>query len=399
MKKKCERRHFLTRVRGIREFRSHLSLSSVSSAALDMRAFASNPRAALGCRAVRQQAARPASPAKPLCASRPSKISSSSSSPTISSSSFRPRPLSPPLPPPRALGQTEPSGGGVGTSFEGVYGPWTLTETDVLEVRAYRASLCVSAAAFAACVLGSGGLAGGFDAAGSSSPPPLPAPVVDALAATSAAALGAALTLVHVYVTPLKRLLQVLWAVGCAGAVAVAAGHGVLSEDASTSEVALSASSSIAAAVASDPGSIWLVGPAAAAATGLAFKEGICFGKLEAALLFLAIPSLCLFHLFAPAVGVPEAFIVPLERLGSVMVSTFALVFAFSKLSQPEAEDIGDKSVFTFRKLKPEEQAAALERVRVRAAFGGGGSSGEDGGGGRGSRSSGSGGSSSEEDY
>lgn len=327
----------------------------------------------------------------------------SSSSPAISSlQSPRRGPLLLLPSPPRALGQTEPSGGGVGTSFEGVYGPWTLTEADVLEVRAYRASLCVSAVAFAACVLGSGGLAGGFGAAGSSSPPPpLPSPAVDALAATSAAGLGAALTLVHVYVTPLKRLLQVLWVVGCCGAVAVAAGHGVLSEDASTSEVAVSASLSIAAAIAGDPGSIWLVGPAAAAATGLAFKEGICFGKLEAALLFLAIPSLCLFHLFAPAVGVSEAFVVPLERLGSVMVSSFALVFAFSKLSQPEAEDIGDKSVFTFRKLKPEEQAAALQRVRVRAAFGGGGGDGGPaggGGGGRGGRSSSSG-SSSEEDY
>ena len=82
--------------------------------------------------------------------------------------------------------------------------------------------------------------------------------------------------------------------------------------------------------------------------------------------------------------GVPEALVVPLERLGSVMVATFALAFAFSKLSQPEAEDIGDKSVFTFRKLRPEEQAAALDRVRRRAAGVGG---------------DGSGSSSSEDDY
>jgi len=290
----------------------------------------------------------------------------------------------------------------------------------VLEVRAYRASLCVSAAAFALCVLGSGGLAGsGFDASSASSSfplAPLPAQAVDALAVASAVGLGAALALVHVYVTPLKRFLQLLWALGCVGAVAVAAGHGVLTEggDAASSStnaaaaaaeaISVSTSSSIAAAIASDPSSIWLVGPAAAAATGLAFKEGICFGKLEAALLFLAIPSLCLFHLFAPSVGVSEAFVVPLERLGSVMVSAFALAFAFGKLSQPEAEDIGDKSVFDFRKLGPAEQAAALEKVRRRAAFGAGGGVGEragfgGGGGGGGGGGNGSGSSSSEDEY
>ena len=328
-----------------------------------------------------------------LRAARPaSRSSSTSSMPAISPASSSSQPRRPlllrrRLPPPlSALGQTEPTRGGVGTSFDGVYGPWTLTEADVLEVRAYRASLCVSAAAFALCVLGSGGLTGGFgsDAASSASQPLLPAPAVDALAAASAASLGTSLALVHVYVTPLKRFLQLLWLLGCAGGVAVAAGHGVLSENASTAEVAVSASTSIAAAIAGDPGSIWFVGPAAAAATGLAFKEGICFGKLEAALLFFAIPSLCLFHLLAPAVGVYEPAIVPLERLGTMMVSVFALVFAFSKLTQPEAEDIGDKSVFTFRKLRPEEQVAAIEKARMRAAFGGrgDGSSGPAGGGG-----------------
>ena len=227
--------------------------------------------------------------ARPTCKSERSSSPAIFSSPSLSSSSSpsRPRPPSPPrrrlrrLPPLSALGQTEPSRGGVGTSFEGVYGPWTLTEADVLEVRAYRASLCVSAAAFALLVVGSGGLAGFDDASASAAAsssslplPRLPAQAVDALAATSAAGLGAALALVHVYVDPLKKALQLLWLLGCAGAVAVAAGHGVLSEDAATAEVAVSASSSIAAAVASDPGSIWFVGPAAAAATGLAFKEG-----------------------------------------------------------------------------------------------------------------------------
>ena len=32
--------------------------------------------------------------------------------------------------------------------------------------------------------------------------------------------------------------------------------------------------------------SLWLIGPFFAAITGLAFKEGICYGKLECAALF-----------------------------------------------------------------------------------------------------------------
>lgn len=38
--------------------------------------------------------------------------------------------------------------------------------------------------------------------------------------------------------------------------------------------------------VADHRSSLWLIGPFFAAITGLAFKEGICYGKLECAALF-----------------------------------------------------------------------------------------------------------------
>ena len=46
--------------------------------------------------------------------------------------------------------------------------------------------------------------------------------------------------------------------------------------------------------VASHPGAVWAVGPFFAAVTGVAFKEGVCYGKPECAVLFFLTPALLL---------------------------------------------------------------------------------------------------------
>ena len=46
--------------------------------------------------------------------------------------------------------------------------------------------------------------------------------------------------------------------------------------------------------VGSHPEAVWGIGPFFAALTGVAFKEGVCYGKLECALLFLLTPALLL---------------------------------------------------------------------------------------------------------
>ena len=83
---------------------------------------------------------------------------------------------------------------------------------------------------------------------------------------------------------------------------------------------------------------IWAVGPLFAAVTGVAFKEGVCYGKPECALLF-ATPALLLVHLggFAPS-SVEQALLVAFNVLAGV--------FAARKYTQPIKDDIGDKSVF-----------------------------------------------------
>ena len=46
--------------------------------------------------------------------------------------------------------------------------------------------------------------------------------------------------------------------------------------------------------VGSHPGAVWAVGPFFAAVTGVAFKEGVCYGKPECAALFFMTPALLL---------------------------------------------------------------------------------------------------------
>lgn len=46
--------------------------------------------------------------------------------------------------------------------------------------------------------------------------------------------------------------------------------------------------------VGSHPGAVWAIGPLFAAVTGVAFKEGVCYGKPECAALFFMTPALLL---------------------------------------------------------------------------------------------------------
>ena len=92
-----------------------------------------------------------------------------------------------------------------------------------------------------------------------------------------------------------------------------------------------------------------MIGPLFAAFTGLAFKEGACYGKPEAFFLFLMTPIMCLGHLTGLASGEVETFFVATWMLGF-------LVFAGRKYTQAVKDDIGDKSVFTFRGLKTDQE-------------------------------------------
>ncbi|GAQ87638.1 hypothetical protein KFL_003660200 [Klebsormidium nitens] len=224
--------------------------------------------------------------------------------------------------------------------YQGMYGPWSVDEADEREVFLYRAGIVTSAACFTLGALAA------FVPSDSPLSPALRS-LLDPLAVVGAGSLGLSLVLVHMYVTPIKRFMQALWAVGVFGSVLTALNF------------AAPEGTPLAVYVAEHRGAVWAVGPLFASLTGLAFKEGLCYGKLEAALMFLVIPATLLGHLAGADSNV---------ELGLLAVWTaLYVVFASRKFTQAVKDDIGDKSVFMFNDLseaEKEKRLAALEQQR-----------------------------------
>ncbi|KAJ0560216.1 hypothetical protein HanHA300_Chr06g0209011 [Helianthus annuus] len=165
---------------------------------------------------------------------------------------------------------------------------------------------------------------------------------IDVLYAVGAGGLGLSLVLIHIYVTEIKRTLQALWVLGVVGSVAA--------------KVCLAHDESLVQYVVDNPVAVWFVGPLFAALTGLVFKEGLCYGKLEAGILTFIIPSVLLGHLS----GLMDDG-VKVGLLGAWM--TLFVIFAARKFTQPIKDDIGDKSVFTFKALPEEEKKALIQKL------------------------------------
>lgn len=85
---------------------------------------------------------------------------------------------------------------------------------------------------------------------------------IDLLYAVGAGGLGLSLFLIHIYVTPIKRSLQALWAIGVVGSLATYI------------NLAHPSNESLAQYVVHNPLAVWFIGPLFASLTGLVFKEG-----------------------------------------------------------------------------------------------------------------------------
>uniref|UniRef100_A0A453MHX7 Integral membrane protein n=4 Tax=Aegilops tauschii subsp. strangulata TaxID=200361 RepID=A0A453MHX7_AEGTS len=225
------------------------------------------------------------------------------------------------------------------TVYNGVYGPWSVDDADVREVLLYRAGLVTAAASF--LVAASGAFLPEGNAVGDAV-----RQGADLFYAAGAGGLGLSLVLIHIYVTPIKRFLQALWAVGVLGSVGTYA------------LAARPLDEGLVRYVLEHPGAMWFVGPTFAALTGLVFKEGLCYGKLEAGILTFVIPILLLGHLS----GLMDDG-TKMSLLG-VWMALFT-VFAARKFQQPIKDDIGDKSVFIFNALPEEEKKALLQRLEA----------------------------------
>ncbi|CAL8468689.1 g8229 [Coccomyxa elongata] len=214
--------------------------------------------------------------------------------------------------------------------YRGVYGEWEVEESDVKEVLGYRAGISVAAAAL---LLDSAIALGAVDGTALQ----FLREWQDALCLVGAGGLGVSLVLIHIYVAPLKRFLQLLWAAGVMGGISIMATQ----------------SQPLTEYVASHPGAVWFVGPFFAAVTGVAFKEGVCYGKPECAVLFFITPALLLGHLSGM---LPQSA----ERTLLLAFLVTSLIFAGRKYTQPIKDDIGDKSVFQFLAMSEEQQQELL---------------------------------------
>lgn len=219
-------------------------------------------------------------------------------------------------------------------TYRGQFGNWQIDSNDRLEVYSYRLGLSATALTFATAT-----------AANVFSLPTLASPhSTIILAALGTTGLLISLIQIHIYVTPLKRFLQLLWLTGVFGGAYLFFSQ---AQPTDTSLVTL---------VSQQPSSVWLIGPLFASLTGVCFKEGVCYGKGEAFLLTAIIPIWLLGQLstFIPQQG---------EQGLAVLVAFLLLLFAGRKYTQPVKDDIGDKSVFEFFKLSDDEQQRKLKEL------------------------------------
>lgn len=223
--------------------------------------------------------------------------------------------------------------------YQGKYGQWKVEDEDRLEVFGYRLGLNLAVAA----TVGQGLRAFLPEAQASSSLSLFLAHSQNIALFVGLTGFGASLQLIHVYVDPLKKMLQVFLALGVLGTIFI-----------STSELYSSSSSAyygVIDFVVDQRWTVWAVGPIFAALTGVSVKEGLCYGKFECAGLALLTPVLLLSHLNGATTSMEKILLAPWLFLMTV--------FAARKWTQGIEEDIGDKSVFMYIKNQRERNTGS----------------------------------------
>jgi uncharacterized integral membrane protein len=201
------------------------------------------------------------------------------------------------------------------TVYQGQFGDYTITASDRWEVMLYRSSLAVMAFCFSLgslLVLDQGGSSQNGEG-------------LTILYTLFCLALGVSLKLIHIYLIPLQRLLQICWGIGCLSSVAI----GLMTSD------------PLWVTLYTHPVTLWGVGFLFVALNGIFFKEAFCFHRIETKILTPLVPILVLGHMMG---------ILPIE-VEKVLLLTWSglfVVFALRKVWQAIPDDIGDKSVFDY---------------------------------------------------
>lgn len=207
--------------------------------------------------------------------------------------------------------------------YQGQFGDFTITKSDRTGVIIYRTGLMVAAVSFA---IGSGLVL--------FSPQPAAIQAITPLYTCFSLALGVSLLTIHIYMKLLHQILQLFWIIGSISAFIF--GH--------------FDSQPFAITIYNQPLTIFGIGFTFAALTGIFFKEGFCFHRLETKILTPLVPLLLLGHL----TGILST------QAEQVLLGIWAilfLVFALRKTVQNIPDDIGDKSVFDYLENQREAKA------------------------------------------
>lgn len=208
--------------------------------------------------------------------------------------------------------------------YQGQFGEFRITESDRTGVIIYRTSLMVAALSFAIGSFLVIYFGNDINILNTLTP----------LYAVFCLGLGISLLTIHIYMAALHRVLQIFWGIGAVSAVFFA----------------VQSSEPLALFVYNHPLTLFGIGFTFAALTGIFFKEGFCFHRLETKLLTPLVPMLILGKM---------AGVLPLQAeqfLLGVWAILF-IVFALRKTVQRIPDDIGDKSVFSY--LKQQKSAKA----------------------------------------
>jgi uncharacterized integral membrane protein len=200
--------------------------------------------------------------------------------------------------------------------YQGQFGKFSITQSDRQSVIIYRTGLMIAALCFA---IGSGLVL--------FYPQTTTIQAITPLYTCFSLALGVSLLTIHIYMTSLHRILQLFWIIGSISAFIF--GHGD--------------SQAFAITIYNQPLTILGIGFTFAALTGIFFKEGFCFHRLETKILTPLVPLLLLGHL----TGILST---QAERVLLGLWAILFLVFAIRKIIQAIPPDIGDKSVFDYLK-------------------------------------------------
>lgn len=199
--------------------------------------------------------------------------------------------------------------------YQGQFGEFTIDDHDRREVVIYRSGLAIAALCFVAATL----------VVFWQPDNPERFKLISPLYSVFCLALGVSLVTIHIYMKALHRVLQAFWLIGVVASIATAHLY----------------PEPLALTVYQHPLTIFGVGFVFAALTGIFFKEGICFNRLETKILTPLVPALLLGHLSG---------ILPASVEKSLLISWAVLfvIFAIRKVIQPIPPDIGDKSVFAY---------------------------------------------------